>query len=223
MPFPKTLTLTFGLSADPVHNGHQQALSIAIDYIKNHRHMGLKRVMVIPVYVPNLISNKKKPAASYSERVWMCQLMAQNLREKYQIPITVSRIEKRNHLQSRKPNYSFNTLTSIAEKNIGLLISADHFSGTTPSFQQWYRWQDIIKKFHLIISQRPHYPINPLFIKQLQKQTNHPIHILNQEVLTAASSDIRKHIRKNGYTSYIKSLLDKKIYQYIKKKKLYYR
>ena len=217
----KPLSLVFGLSADPVHIGHEKALSTAISYLQAQQR--LSEVIIVPVYAPNLIAGKQGPQARYTQRLWMCQLLARQLRKQHGAEITVSRIEERNYLLDHRLSYTYDTLHSLKKTRLGLLVNADHFCGPKPKFEQWYRWQDIVSEFELLICQRPGYEINSDFISHLQDNKDGRIHVLPDTMPDVSSTLIRKTFKENPQDLVLKSLLNKKIHQYILKNRIYHR
>ncbi|WP_395375407.1 nicotinate-nicotinamide nucleotide adenylyltransferase [Marinicella sp. W31] len=216
----KPLSLVFGLSADPVHIGHEASLVAAIGYLK--KQANLRRVIIVPVYAPNLIAGKQGPKATYTQRLHMCQLMARKLRQKHNIDITVSRIEERNYHLDHRLSYTYDTLDSLNQSALSLLVNADHFSGIKPKFEQWYRWRDIIQEYTLVICQRPGYSVNMDFIEQLQTHSDKSIHVLPDPMPNVSSTLIRNKIKDNPYNIDLKKILDPKIHQYIDKNHIYY-
>jgi len=216
-----SLSLVFGLSADPVHIGHEASLAAAIGFLKKRK--CLREVIIVPVYAPNLIAGKQGPQASYSQRLWMCQLMARKLRQQYSIEITVSRIEERNYQLDHRLSYTYDTLNSLSKSSLALLVNADHFFGLKPKFEQWYRWQDIIQQYTVVICQRPGYQVNMDFIERLQAQTEKNIHLLQNVMPDVSSTLIRNTIKKNPQSTELKKLIDKRIHQYINNHRIYHR
>ena len=216
----KSLSLVFGLSADPVHVGHEASLAAAIGYLKQQS--SLAEVIIVPVYAPNLIAGKQGPKATYQQRLHMCQLLARKLRQRYNTNITVSRIEERNYQLDHRLSYTYDTLDSLNKKALALLVNADHFSGVKPKFEQWYLWQEIIQKYTLIICQRPGYEVNMNFVQQLQNHADSNIHVIPEPMPDVSSTVIRKKIKENPYHIDLKNLLDKNIYQYINKNHIYH-
>ncbi len=198
----KKFTLVFGLTADPIHKGHAQVIINSINYLCN-QNKKIKRVIIIPVYSPNLIANKNKPVATFKQRYQMCCLVAKQLSRKLQCPIKVSKIEKKLAKKNQQPNYSYNTLKALQLKNPLFLVSADHFQGQKPKFSQWYKWQELIKISGLLINQRADTKINLMFIAQL-KQQNKAVYLVEaKKTIAISSTQIRENIKDKSIQKYL--------------------
>ncbi len=198
----KKFTLVFGLTADPIHKGHAQVIINSINYLCN-QNKKIKRVIIIPVYSPNLIANKNKPVATFKQRYQMCCLVAKQLSRQLQCPIKVSKIEKKLAKKNHQPNYSYNTLKALQLKNPLFLVSADHFQGQKPKFSQWYKWQELIKISGLLINQRADTKINLMFIAQL-KQQNKAVYLVEaKKTIAISSTQIRENIKDKSIQKYL--------------------
>lgn len=111
----RSYTIIFGLTADPIHLGHEQAIINGIEYC---REIGLdiNQFLLMPVYHPNLIASKKGPIASFEQRFDMCDLVAKRLSKKLDCSILASVFEKQFAEMSGEKNYSFNTIEHIVNE-----------------------------------------------------------------------------------------------------------
>lgn len=208
----------FGLTADPIHRGHEQVIKNTLDQA---RELDLKTagIILVPTYQPNLIADKTAPTASFEQRLAMCQLVAKDLSEELDIDITVSDIEQRIH--NEQPSYTYYTLDALAKDhdNLILIISSDHAHGHAPKFRQWHRWDELINRFGLIIHERPGYPLNDCFVSYL-KELNPNVYVAkNQTSIDISSSRLR-----NAYAygaSIKKDLVNLNVDAYIHSQGLY--
>ncbi len=170
-------TLVFGLTADPIHKGHEQVILNSFAYAKTKK-FNIKEFLLVPTYQPNLVANKQQPKTSYKHRFKMCELTAQDIIKKFNYPAYVSDIEKQLYKKYNKKSYSYDTLKAIEARHKLFVVSADHFAGRWPKFRKWYNWQDLVKENGLLIHQRPGHGINTSFIEQLKE--------INADVFVAA-------------------------------------
>ena len=211
---PKPSSIIFGLSADPIHLGHEQAIINGIQYL---REQGLEilEFLLIPVFLPNLIADKKAAVASYQHRVSMCELVAKRLTEQLNCEIKVCQIERHIVKATGQPNYSLNTIKQLNLKNCLFMVSADHFQGRWPKFRKWFKWQEILQYSGLLINQRPGHGLNQSFIEQLKKYNSDIFMVENKLTVATSSSEIRSNLNKT------RPYLSTDIYAYILKNKIY--
>lgn len=189
----QSFIIVFGLTADPIHLGHEQAIINGIHYLKAQG-LAIQKFLLIPVYQPHLIANKKAPIAAYENRFTMCEMVAKRLSLKLNCTIEVSEIEKRLVKKTGQMNFSINTIKALSEDNILFMASADHFQGRWPKFRKWHQWQALLKHCGLLINQRPGHGINQRFIEQI-KAINPNIFVVNSDqVVDTSSSTIRSNI-----------------------------
>jgi nicotinate (nicotinamide) nucleotide adenylyltransferase len=193
----QTFQVVFGLTADPIHLGHEQVIINSVQYMQEQG-FGIEKFLLVPVYSPNLIVDKKAPKANFQQRFEMCELVAKRLSKQLNVEIVVSEIEKQLSQKSGKNNYSFDTLKDLNLSNGLFIASADHFKGRWPKFRKWYNWQELVQKSGLLINQRPGHSINRSFI-QLLKQINPNILIVkNKKSVNTSSTYVRNHFSKSA-------------------------
>lgn len=209
--------LVFGITGDPVHCGHRQVI------INSHQFMAERQLTVsqfdlIPSYAANLIADKSTATADYQQRKTMCELLATELKG-HGYNIYVSDIEEKLFLKNKTKSYSRQTLKAIDHRHKLFVLSADHFSGSKPTFQLWHQWQKLIEENGLLIHPRPEYPLNYAFIDSL-KQYNPNIHIVTTgKQIHISSSDLRKQLASNPQTA--QPYIPPNIFSYILQQKLY--
>ena len=209
--------LVFGLTADPIHLGHEQVIINSIEYFRKlNKKIG--QFLLVPVFNPNLIAGKKSPHASFDQRLEMCQLVANRLSKKLKTQILVSDIEKKLSQKTGKSNYSFDTLKALELKRGLVIACADHFKGRWPKFRKWHCWQNLVKGTGLLINRRPGNKINLNFIKGLQKINKDVYVVESDKSVNTSSTFIRKNIKCNFDMS---NHLSDDIMSYISQKSLY--
>ena len=212
----KSYTILFGLTADPIHKGHEQAIKSSVQFLKLKAYK-IKKIQLIPVCQPNLIANKKAPSANFKQRFAMCELVANRLSNDLKCLIVVNPIEKQLSETTGEKNYSLNTIKTLHLSHCLFMVSADHFQGRWPKFRKWYKWQELLQYSGLLINQRPGHRINESFIKQLKSENPDIFCIKSTKAIDISSSKIRKN--RNNYFN--KGFLSKDIIHYIKNEKLY--
>ena len=198
----KSYNVIFGLTADPIHKGHEQAIINGVSYLRTLEAQ-IDRFILIPVYKPHLISGKNKPIAQFEQRVKMCEIVANRLSKQLGCQIEVSQVEKRLAQTTGNHNFSINTLHYLNLKNSLFMVSADHFKGRWPKFRQWYKWRELLSVSGLLINQRPQHKINLNFIKQL-KTINPDIFISqSKKQINISSSEIRNNLNSKSILNVI--------------------
>ncbi len=190
----KNFTWVFGLTADPIHRGHEQVIINTLEVAKNN-YLSSEQVLLMPTYQPNLIDDKKAPQADFKDRLKMCSLTAEDLQSKIATTITVSDIEKTLYQKQQQPSFTYESLDALSSdyENLMLIISSDHAHGHAPKFRKWHRWDELISRFGLIIHERPGYPLNDCFVSYL-KELNPAADVYvakNQPSIEVSSSQIR--------------------------------
>ena len=171
-------TLIFGLTADPIHKGHEQVILNSFTYAQSQQ-LEINEFLLVPTYQPNLIANKPQPRTPYPHRYMMCDLVAQHIRNQYKYPVYVSDIEKQLFIIKHQKSYSYDTLKAIDAPHKLFVLSADHFAGRWPKFRKWHQWQELVKENGLMIHQRPGHGINARFITEL-KNLSDSVYVVSQ-------------------------------------------
>ena len=197
-------SIVFGLTADPLHLGHEQAIINAVNFMRS-QHLAIEQFILLPVFSPHLIANKKAPKAGFSHRFTMCKIAAKRLTTLLQCKITTSKIEKELYLKTNKINYSYDTLTAMQITNPLFMVSADHFQGTEPKFKSWHNWQALLNICGLLINQRPKSQINHNFILTLRTINPHVFIIDNAKQVNISSAKIRKNFSQLDLNKFIAS------------------
>ena len=220
-----SFSIIFGLTADPIHKGHELAIINGIEFLRN-KGFKIERFLLVPVFQPNLIANKKAPVAGFKQRFEMCELVAKRLSHDLNCGIVVSPIEQQLAAVTGEKNYSFNTIKYLFHQNISarkkksnqlFMVSADHFNGRWPKFRKWHNWQQILRYSGLLINQRPGHNINSSFLNELGDINPNIFTVSNSLSIDTSSSQIRE----NTSSASIKQHLSEDVYQYIMRHKLY--
>lgn len=190
-----------GSSFDPPHLGH---LIIARQVKKI---LELDQVWLMPPFLHPF----SKKVSAVKHRLAMTKLLEED-------DIKTSNFEIKQH----KVNYSLETLNLLSK-----LFPRDKFywiigSDQLKTFKKWRDWQEIIKKYHLVIFPRQSKDITNKVKKFLNLKTiPKNIIVLNTKNLTLtniSSTLIRKIVREKKS---IKNLVPEKVEEYIKKNNLY--
>ena len=209
-------SVLFGLTADPIHLGHEQAIINGIKYL-HKLNITIQEFILIPVYLPNLIAGKKGPIASFAQRLNMCHLVATRLSKQLISNIVVSDVEKRITNSTGHNNYSFNTIKQLNKENCLFMVSADHFHGRWPKFRKWFGYKEILKHSGLLINQRPGNKINKNFINQLKAINPNIFLVEGLKSVNTSSTKIRASFKSENMSSH----LSQDIIDYINDEGLY--
>ena len=184
-------------SFNPIHNAH-----IALSrFIVDHKPRGIEQVwlMVTP-------RNPLKPYAEMvpdSDRLEMTRLACKELNN-----IMVSDFE----IKLNPPFYSLKTLNKLSEKypqhKFHLVIGADNWHSIT----QWYKPEEIISNYGLIIYPRPGFSINSNTLPE------NVIFLSDAPLSTISSTEVRKLIAQGEDVS---SLIPTSVANFIQKHNLY--
>lgn len=211
-------TLVFGLTADPIHKGHEQVIHNSYTFAKQNG-FNIIEFILVPNYLPNLIANKKQPRTAFKHRFAMCKLSADELNNKFNYQVHVSDIEKVLFEENGQKSYSFDTLQALNKPSQLFVLSADHFAGRWPKFRKWYRWQDLVKNHGLLIHQRPRHKINSTFVNRLRMCNENVFKVSDLPQVNISSTNLRKMMKGNRNIS--ENYISKEVMEFIKQQHLY--
>lgn len=184
----------FGGCFNPPHKMHKK---IAIDLIKN-------KYIDQVIYVPTGDSYKKDNLISLKERYNMLKIMFKNINN-----VIISDISKDN-----KYTYTYEILDyyqkQYPEDDIYFICGTDNLK----EFKTWKRNEYVIKNYKLLIINRNNETKN--LLKEFKENNN--IIITKIKTNGISSSLVRNNIEENKD---VNSYLDKEVYKYIIKHKLY--
>jgi len=186
-----------GGAFDPVHLGHTQ---LAID-IKNAR--SLDGVFCIPSYAHPFKNQNEK--ADYIDRLAMLERATEPYCE-----LMVWELEKEHNLSG----YTIDTVKKIKElypeSEFYFIIGADNIN----SFNTWHNPDEIIKEIKIIAGSRPD------SIVDIAEYADY-IEYIETSLLDISSTAVKKLIRESGYTEKLLDFVHPKVFEYIRKRKLY--
>ncbi len=191
----------YGGSFNPVHNGHVHLAETVMAELK------LDKLYYVPSKVsPHRSSSEYAPE---EDRLEMLRLVCRD-----KPGFEVSSYE----LDQDRVSYSVYTVEHFRRKypdgELFLLCGSDMLL----SFDEWYRYQDILSMASLAVVSREEGDIDELENKASELRKYGSVLICRADAVEISSTEIRKKIRKNCDTS---CYLDKNVVQYIRLKKLY--
>ena len=170
----KKRTGLFGGSFNPIHNGH---ISLA-QQLKEQAGLDEVWLMVSP-------QNPLKQAGDLlddEQRLLMARLAVEQVEG-----IVVSDYEM--HLP--RPSYTWNTLQALSsdypDREFVLMIGGDNWA----SFDQWYRHEDILKSYRVVV-----YPRRETMEDGLSGIDGRQVSLVEAELIDISSTDIRRRIRE---------------------------
>ncbi len=211
-------TLLFGLTADPIHKGHEQVVLNSFTYAKEHK-IDVEQFLLVPTYQPNLVANKRQPRTPFKHRFQMCEMVAEHIRKKLNYPVYVTDIEKKLFELNGIKSYSYDTLQATLTENKLFVLSADHFAGRWPKFRKWYKWQQLVKENGLLIHQRPGHDVNLNFIKQLKAINQNVFVVSDLPQVDISSTKLRSQLK--NILPLAQNAISKDVLKYIRQNKLY--
>ena len=188
----------FGGTFNPIHNGHLHLLREA------DAALSFDRILVIPANIP---PHKRAPdLAPGSDRLEMARLAAAGMDK-----VFVSDIE----LKAKGKSYTILTMERLHALFPGdrftLLMGADMLL----TFDQWYRWQDILRLADLAAFARNDGEEAAL----LQKAAELPgARVIRTEPLPLSSTRVRETLMSGGDAS---AMVPEAVFHYIKRQRLY--
>ena len=136
--------LLYGGTFDPPHNGHLNNLRAAAARVRPDR------VVVMPA---GLSPFKQRTSASGALRLEMCGCFRalENSPEVPQLEVSGWEIAQ---AEAGKRNYTVLTVEKLAQENPGAQLYLAIGSDMLLSFDGWFRWQDILRLAHLVVTSR---------------------------------------------------------------------
>lgn len=136
------LYVLFGGTFDPIHYGHLRLIEALAQQISLQK---------ITILLNNVPPHRPQPQASAKQRLEMLHCAIAHCPQ--------FDIDAR-ELMRETPSWTITTLEELrAERGvkqpIGFILGQDSLL----TLAQWYRWQDLLTLCHLIVCQRPKYPI----------------------------------------------------------------
>jgi nicotinate-nucleotide adenylyltransferase len=182
----------FGGTFNPIHHGHLLAA------VSVRTQLNLDEIRFVPAaYSPF----KSRPEVSDTHRIEMLKLVIKD--------DPALKIDTR-ELQRPGPSYTIDTLVDIAreqpEDRLYLLIGMDAWC----QFEDWQRWQEIIKLCHLVVLSRPGFCFSELpehwqkrrakDIRDLKNASAGKLIFVTVPACDAASNIIREKILQGNST-----------------------
>jgi nicotinate (nicotinamide) nucleotide adenylyltransferase len=196
-------TLFYGLSADPVHQGHIDLVTAAVTELRG-RGYDISLVLLVPVYRRNPVGEQAKNSLpeTYEDRVQLAELAAGVMSERLAgtgCAVKVSQAARELAERSGGPNYDLETLRYVRENEVPgsdllFLMSAELVSGPDPEFARWHEPVEIARLATLVIAPRPGYPPNMNFLTVLTAEGGHFIYLNSVVTMDISSSQIRERL-----------------------------
>jgi nicotinic acid mononucleotide adenylyltransferase len=196
-------TLFYGLSADPVHQGHVDLVTAAVTELHDRGYV-VTEVLLVPVYRRNPVGEQPKNGlpATYEDRVRMTGLAAAVMSERLTgtglaVTFSVSLAARELAMRSARPNYDLETLRYVRKEADGellYLMSAELVSGPDPEFAHWHQPAELARIATLAIAPRPGYPPNTNFLTVLTAEGGRFLYLNNVVTMDISSSQIRERL-----------------------------
>jgi nicotinic acid mononucleotide adenylyltransferase len=196
-------TLFYGLSADPVHQGHVDLVTAAVTELHDRGYL-IPLVLLVPVYRRNPVGEQPKRGLpeTYQDRVQMSELAAGVMGRRLAgtgCTVKVSLAARDLAERSGGPNYDLETLRYIrdrqeADGELLYLMSAELVSGPEPEFGRWYQPAELARIATVAIAPRPGYPPNVSFLDALTAEGGRFIFLNSVVTMDISSSQIRERL-----------------------------
>jgi len=194
-------TLFYGLSADPIHQGHIDLVTAAVTELHG-RGYAVPEVLLVPVYRRNPVGEQPKNSLpeTFDDRVRMTGLAADVMSERLAgtgTAVTVSRVAQELATRSGGPNYDLETLRFVQKEATGgllYLMSAELVCGPDPEFGHWHQPVELARIATIVIAPRPGYPPNTNFLAGLTAEGGRFLYLNNVVTMDISSSQIRERL-----------------------------
>jgi nicotinic acid mononucleotide adenylyltransferase len=199
-------SLFYGLSADPVHQGHIDLVTAAVTELDG-RGYAVSEVLLVPVYRRNPVGEQLKYGLpeTYQDRVQLAELAARVIGERLagtgigDCVVKVSQAARELAERSGGPNYDLETLRYVRDNEVPgsdllFLMSAELVSGPDPEFARWHEPVGIARLATLVIAPRPGYPPNMSFLSGLAAAGGRFIYLNSVVTMDISSSQIRERL-----------------------------
>ena len=185
----------YGGSFNPIHKGHTSLAQSLVD-------QGLVDEVWLLVSPLNPLKQMSGDIAAYEHRLRMAELACKGHKG-----LRVSDFES--HLPV--PSYTITTLDALAatypQHTFSRVIGAD----TWDSFHRWYKADEIIANYTILVYNRPGYPLDEANLPPSVKVVNTPLYDIS-------STQIREAIKKGERPT---DWLSPKVLRYISESKIY--
>jgi nicotinic acid mononucleotide adenylyltransferase len=196
-------TLFYGLSADPVHQGHIDLVTAAVTELSD-RGYAIPLVLLVPVYRRNPVGEQPKNGLpeTYQDRVQMSELAAGLMGKRLAglgCTVKVSLAARDLAMRSGGPNYDLETVRYVrkqkeAEGELVYLMSAELVSGPEPEFGRWHKPAELARIATVAIAPRPGYPPNANFLQVLTAEGGRFIFLNSVVTMDVSSSQLRQRL-----------------------------
>lgn len=193
----------FGGVFDPPHLGHRQAVEFVL------ANGGVSRVVVIPAFEA---PHKERAAASFDERVAMCQILFSELAG--QGCVVVSQIES----SLEAPSYSYRTWNALREANAAVrlfpVVGWDNYI----NLKSWKRVDEVLAYRFIVLARGAGFqgeaPNVPSYLAGRDDV------VLNNPLWPHSSSEVKRRIREGGGSG-LEELVGREVKEYILGRGLY--
>jgi nicotinic acid mononucleotide adenylyltransferase len=196
-------TLFYGLSADPVHQGHIDLVTAAVTELSDRGYV-IPLVLLVPVYRRNPVGEQPKNGLpeTYQDRVQMSEIAAGIMARRLAglgCTVKVSLAARDLAMRSGGPNYDLETLRYIRDREeadgaLLYLMSAELVSGPEPEFGRWYQPVELARIATVAIAPRPGYPPNADFLEVLTAEGGRFIFLNSVVTMDVSSSQLRERL-----------------------------
>ncbi len=197
---PREYTVVYGLSANPVHEGHITLVVQALQGLLA-RDFDVNRALLIPVYRRNPVcAPKDEVTDTYAERLRLSELAAAEIQTRLgeaDAAVEVSEIEAHLARERETPNYTVETLGALQVLGYAPLIflmSSDLFSGEDPELAHWHRPDRLVEMATLALCPRPGYPPNRDYLEELEAQGAQIVYLEDVRTPEISSSELRARL-----------------------------
>jgi nicotinic acid mononucleotide adenylyltransferase len=223
--------LVFGLSANPVHEGHVALVTETVRALTD-RGYPLAGALLLPTYRRNPVgSAKERLPQTFDHRFAMCCLGAREIRRRLEtatLPVRASRIEKWLVRDSGEPNYTVETLAALDRLTsdgceLIFLMSADLFAGEEPEFARWVEPERIAWLATLALAPRPGYVRNEAYVRHLEREGGKVLTLDEVETPAVSGTEIRRRLEAGADSLALaaEGLLPHSVARYLSKHPLY--
>ena len=186
----------FGGTFDPIHNGHLIMASFVYEEFK------LDKVLLMPAGNSPLKDGQRP----FNQRLEMIKLSIEGDER-----ISYTTIEDK-----YQPSYTYNTmkdLEKLSDDDFYFIMGSDSLEG----IKKWYKYEDLLKEFEIIVVNRSGYADN-FQLKKAYSDQALGIHTVDGPLVEISSSMIRSKVKNNESIRYY---VPERVCEYIEEKQIY--
>lgn len=191
---PLPLCAIYGGTFDPIHYGHLKSVEALANQVALHQ------ITIMPNNVP---PHRPQPEADSQQRKAMIELAIQDN--------PLFQLDAR-ELRRASPSWTVETLEQIrAERGSAQPLAFIIGQDSLLSLHRWHRWEELLTLCHLLVCQRPGYPVtmespqqqrwldrhSTTAVSELHQQPAGKVYLAQTPLYAISATEIRQRLQQN--------------------------